>query len=662
MVTDDPARPARAPTRRILLVEDDPAHAELIQRSLEAQNDFVVSVAESLSAARDEVRRTPPDLVLSDYRLPDGEGVEIVDIASGAFPVVMMTSQGNERLAVQVMKAGVLDYVVKSMESFDALPRIVERAMREWALTRERRAAEMALKASEARHRALFEQASEGILFLSKSLGLLSANASFARMHGHSVDEILGLDLQHLDVGTTPELHAERVRRVLEGEDLTFEVEHHHKLGHTFPLEVSLCRMQRGDEEIIVAFHRDLSERREAERLRLQMERQLQQTQRLESLGVLAGGIAHDFNNLLMVIQGHTDILRHNLGAGTRDHVDLDRIEMATSRAAELCRQMLSYAGRATAAWESVDLRALASEMASLLTSSISKKIDLKLDLYPDVPRIQADPSQLRQVVMNLIINGAEAIGDAAGDITLRTCTVAVTPASPLLSYLGEPIPERQYAAIVVTDTGCGMDQATAQRVFDPFFTTKCTGRGLGMSAVLGIVSAHQGHLLLDSHPGHGTTFTIFLPIPTLSPATPRPILESAVSAIGSSGTVLLVEDEAMVRDVATALLQAMGLSVITEQDGCEALETYARHREEIDLIMVDMAMPRMDGAETFRELRRRYPGVAVVMSSGYTSDDVATRLLHEGLQGFIHKPYTLDSLRRTLAEIWPRPARAPRS
>ncbi|MDD2336018.1 MAG: response regulator [Geobacteraceae bacterium] len=652
MVTENiPTANVPLQKKHILLVEDDPGHVELIMRNLVGKGAFEVTLAESLAQAHAEIACTTPDLVLCDYRLPDGDGVEVMSILPKMVPVVMMTSHGNEQVAVEVMKAGVIDYVVKSPENFEALPRILDRALRESSLIQERNRAVEALRDSEALYRALFEQGGDGIMFLSTNGKISSVNESFARMHGYSVEEVIAKGLDKLAANHEPELHFERLRRIMAGEKITFEVEHYHRDGHTFPLEVLTSLINIGNKQILLAFHRDISERREAETQQQNIERQLQQAQRLESLGLLAGGIAHDFNNLLMVILGHVELLRNHFIPESPEFVNLDKIEKTGRRAADLCSQMLSYAGKGSTFKEQVNLVSLVREMSDLLESSISKKAKLELDLSAKTPSIFADSSQLRQVLMNLIINASEAIGEKPGEIRIETDLLTVTKEPPPRSYLGKQLTTGEYARLSVTDSGCGMNKATREKIFDPFFTTKFTGRGLGMSAVLGIVGSHQGHILLDSRPEVGTKFTLLFPRcsdPLLHVAEP----DQRVPDPHNCTNVLLVEDEEMVRNVGKAMLEELGFSVMTAVDGYEAVECYSEFKESIDLVILDMAMPRMNGVETFRELQKRYPDVRAIMASGFTKDDVAAELLEEGLLGFIQKPYSLDGLQRMLASI----------
>lgn len=373
--------------------------------------------------------------------------------------------------------------------------------------------------------------------------------------------------------------------------------------------------------------------------------------QKLESLGVLAGGIAHDFNNLLMAIMGHTDLALAELSPVSPVRGHLEEVEKASHRAADLCRQMLAYSGKGRFVVESLDLVEVVQEMADMLAMSISKKAILQYRFSPDLPRIEADASQIRQVVMNLVINASEAIGDNPGVISLATGAVDCDRAYLRDIGGGSELPEGRYVFLEVTDTGSGIDKEMQKKIFDPFFTTKFTGRGLGLAAVLGIVRGHRGAIKVYSEMGKGSTFKVLLP------ATGK----AAMSVTGpklpnegwkGTGTVLLADDEEMVRQVGVGMLEFLGFRVLTAQDGQEAVEVFRTHMDEIRCVVLDLTMPRMDGEETFREIRRLHPGARVILTSGYNEQQVTQRFAGEGLAGFIQKPYKLNDFRSTLHQV----------
>jgi PAS domain S-box-containing protein len=421
-------------------------------------------------------------------------------------------------------------------------------------------------------------------------------------------------------------------------------------------LSHSLGRPSVNDIPLLLVAVTDITERKWAENKRLQLERQMQETQKLESLGVLAGGIAHDFNNLLTVILGNASLALDELPPHSSPRDCLEAIEHTALRAAELCRQMLAYSGKGRFVIESIQIGTLIGEMVSLLKASVSKKAILNLNLQEPLPTLRGDPSQIRQIVMNLVINASEAIGDHVGTITLSTGLMDRSSEYRAEDFLDEQLVENAYVWLEVADTGCGMDPETQRRIFEPFFTTKFTGRGLGLSAVLGIVRGHQGVLKVHSEPGKGTTFKVLFPaMPQDSKTTLPQQGEARPTAWKGAGTILLVDDEESVRITGNRMLERNGFRVLTAADGREALEIYRARRDEIALVLLDLTMPDLDGEETFHELRRIDPNVRVVMSSGYTESEIIPRFAGQPLAGFLQKPYSttalMDCLRVPLSE-----------
>lgn len=400
----------------------------------------------------------------------------------------------------------------------------------------------------------------------------------------------------------------------------------------------------------VVVSSRDITERKQAEEDRRRLEEQMRHAQKLESLGVMAGGIAHDFNNILMVVLGHAELTMMQLPEGSSLREDIQAIVKAAVRAADLSKQMLAYSGKGRFVVRALDLGEVVRDITSMLSVSISKKVQLHLNLAADLPAINADVSQLHQVIMNLVINASDAIGDGTGNITVSTGSMHCDRAFLSQTWLDENLPEGFYVYLEIVDTGCGMDKETLSRIFDPFFTTKFAGRGLGLAAVLGIIRSHRGALNIWSEPGKGARFTVLFPV------APKPAQdieeESPVHKLAGRGTVLLVDDEDSVREVAGKMLENMGLKVLKASDGREALEVFRAQQENISCVLLDLTMPEMDGEETFHELKKIRAGVRVVLSSGYTSEDLLRRFVENGLAGFIEKPYTLDSLASNIGRV----------
>jgi PAS domain S-box-containing protein len=400
-------------------------------------------------------------------------------------------------------------------------------------------------------------------------------------------------------------------------------------------------------------------ERRQAEEERLALERQVQHAQKLESLGVLAGGIAHDFNNLLMAILGNADLALDALSPMSPARGNILEVEKAAKRAADLAKQMLAYSGKGHFVIEPIDAGKLVEDMAHLLEVSISKKVVLKYNFAPNLPTFDGDATQIRQIILNLITNASEAIGEKSGVIALSTGAMSCDRAyldgtnEVFRSALSDPLPEGIYVYFEVADTGNGMDGGTLDKIFDPFFTTKFTGRGLGLSAVLGIVRGHRGTIKIYSEPRRGTTFKVLFPANELpeNGTAWKPETSTELQWNGS-GTVLIADDEESVCAVGTQNVDAHWIRVLTAPFGRQAVTTFREHADEIVCVLLDLTMPHMDGEETFREMRRIRPDVTVLLCSGYNEQDAMQRFSGKGVAGFIQKPYGMNELKKRLQEI----------
>jgi len=430
-----------------------------------------------------------------------------------------------------------------------------------------------------------------------------------------------------------------------------YKVEVRHKNGSRIMLEVTeRPYFEDGCVAGIVGIANDITARQRAEDERVELEARLQHAQKLESLGILAGGIAHDFNNLLTTVLGNAGLALDETDAASPVREHLEEIVRASRHAADLCRQMLAYSGKGTFTVRPLDLSEVVAEMADMLAISISKKVRLDYDFGENLPPVEGDATQIQQIVLNLITNASEAIGDRTGEIHVRT-GVGDYSAAELKAGLSGPDPSPgTYVWLEVEDTGEGIDERTRSKMFDPFFTTKFTGRGLGLSTVLGIARGHDGAIAIETEVGRGTRFRVLFPAGHGQPARtrPAPLLEPGVAR----GTVLLVDDEPPVRKVARRMLEKLGYDVLTAGDGKEGLELFRAHRDEIACVLLDMTMPEMSGDEVFRAMRALDPDVRVLLASGYDEAE-ATRRIDPAIQyGFLRKPYEREGLAAKLREV----------
>ena len=505
--------------------------------------------------------------------------------------------------------------------------------------------------------RILLESSQAGIIMISPEGFITRANNRMAEMFGCSMGTLVGsryadhvhqehlrtLDdqIHKLKTGVIDRVASERRYLRTDGSDF---------LGF-----VSGRKHVDADGNIIslVGNITDISERKCAEEGRIKLEQQLLHAQKLESLGVLAGGIAHDFNNILTAIIGNADLALMRINKESPAVDNLHRIESAAARAADLAKQMLAYSGKGKFIVEALDLNILLVEMLHMLEVSISKKALLRFNPHKHLPAVEADATQMRQIVMNLVINASESIGDKSGVIAITTGCMDCDRSYLKDVWLDENLTDGLYVYLEIADTGCGMDRETMAKLFDPFFTTKFTGRGLGMAAVLGIVRGHKGAIKVYSEPGKGTSFKILIP------ASGRPAelfnCASHEDEWRGSGTVLLVDDEETVRGIGTEMLKELGFTTVTADDGREAVKAF-NATPDIACVIMDLTMPHMDGEQCFRALRQLKPDVKVVMSSGYNEQEVTEKFVGKGLSGFIQKPYRLSTLRKVLEAVFQKP------
>ena len=517
----------------------------------------------------------------------------------------------------------------------------------------ENKRAEESLAQQKALFEAIFSCIPDAIVYTNIDREVIGINPAFTSIFGFDMNDLTGKKTSFFYESMDEYERQGRIRYNLTAAEraLPYEVNYRKKDGTIFPGETLGTVIKTGNGTTLgyIGVMRDISERKNAESERTKFEYQLQQTQKLESLGVLAGGIAHDFNNILMAIIGNADLALMRINKESPATENLQRIAQAAARAADLAKQMLAYSGKGKFVLEQIDLNNLLEDMLHMLEVSISKKAVLRLNLHRTLPAVEADATQLRQVIMNLVINASEAIGERSGVIAITTGCMDCDRSYLKDVWLDENISEGLYVYLEIADSGCGMDKATMAKLFDPFFTTKFTGRGLGMAAVLGIVRGHKGAIKVYSESGRGTTFKILLPASDL----PVEIFngESQKDEWCGSGTVLLVDDEETVRGIGKEMLQALGFTAITANDGRDAVEIF-KANPDITLVVLDLTMPRMDGEQCFRELRQLKHDVKVIMSSGYNEQEVTQKFVGKGLAGFIQKPYKLSVLKETIRGI----------
>ena len=507
--------------------------------------------------------------------------------------------------------------------------------------------------AVEERYREIFDNAADLILTHDLAGTITSFNPAGERLLGWPAGEITGRNIADIlardERDTTGGLTAPAP--TLQAENgVLFQLDLLARDGRRIPVEVSSWTAFEDGQPIgRQAICRDLTERLRDQAERTRLDHKIQESQKLESLGVLAGGVAHDFNNLLTTILGNASLAQMDSPANAPAQPCLQQIEIAAERAAGLCQQMLAYSGQGRFVVKRTDLSALVRESAGLLRAAVNRKAVLDLRLAEHLPATIADVTQMQQMLMSLVVNAGEALGENPGTITIATGTIQATRADFAAAHLSPELPEGEYVFLEIADTGTGISPETRDKIFDPFFSTKFTGRGLGLAAVLGIVRGHRGAIRVTSEPGVGSTFRVLLP------STGTPSLQAEFPFPASSRRdrlILLVDDEEAVRTATRRMLENLGYEVLTAADGFEAVEQVREAGPRLCAVLLDLTMPRMDGAEAFLAMRALQPALRVLLMSGFAEQQALARFAGLGLTGFLQKPFKPDRLRDQLTAV----------
>ncbi|MBE0576452.1 MAG: transporter substrate-binding domain-containing protein [Desulfuromonadales bacterium] len=515
----------------------------------------------------------------------------------------------------------------------------------------ERKLAEEALRRALNFTEVLLEQSPMGIRVFDGDTGIcLKINQAAVSIAGGPAEILLKQNFRELkslqDSGMTnvaETVLADGVARQVETDIVT-------TFGKTLSVRFFFARFFAEKQPHLLMIGQDISEEKLLVEEKQQMEKKMLHAQKLESLGILAGGIAHDFNNILMAVTGHAELALLRLSSESPVVHNLKQIQIATKKAADIAGQMLAYSGKGRFVIENLDLNRVIEEMTHVLEGAISKKAQMLFNFTPNLPAVETDATQLRQVITNLIINASEALGEKSGVITISTGVVNCDRDCLHESWVDDDLSAGLYVYFEVTDTGCGMNMETLNRIYDPFFSTKFTGRGLGMAAAQGIVRGHKGMIQINSEIGQGTTFRVLLPKATGS----ADLCDDAEtdSVWQGSGQVLLVDDEAMVLAVGKAMLEELGFEVLTASNGLEAVALFKEYSGTIGQVVMDLTMPHMGGEEAFGEMRQLDPKVKVIITSGYNEQEITPLFAGKGLSGFIHKPFSFPALREALATV----------
>ncbi len=634
------------PNANILVVEDENIIAiDIRNRVL----NLGYGVAGAVATGEDAIaiaEETLPDLVLMDIKLRgEMDGVEAasrirldLDI-----PVVYLTAYANASTLERAKFTEPFGYLVKPFEDTEL------QAALEIALYKHRM--ERRLRESEKRFRRLFENSPDAMFIADPETGeILDANPAASELLVRPHAEIVGLHQSKL---YPPRMFEEAMTEFANLVHASWKNRKTHPVesvvlradGSEVCVEVLAQIVEINGKPVFHSSFRDISQRKQAEEDKKKLEVQLNLAQKMEAIGTLAGGIAHDFNNLLMGIQGNASLVLHTMDSTHPHYERLHAIEQLVESGAKLTAQLLGYASKGRYEVKTIDLNRLVEGIANTFGRT-KKEITIHVEPAEDLFAIDADQGQIEQVLLNFFVNAADAM-PGGGELTLKTMNA--TP-EDMKGRLYEP-KSGQYVLLTVTDTGIGMDKETQKRIFDPFFTTKEMGQGTGMglASAYGIVKGHGGYIDVESEQGRGTTFRVYLPAAT---QTIPKIVEESLRPIEGTGTILLVDDEELILDVSTNLLEHLGYTVFAAKGGKEAVDIFKAHKNEIDIVILDMIMPDMGGAETFDRMKAIDPNVKVLLSSGYSIAGQAREILNRGCDGFIQKPFNLAKLSRKISEI----------
>jgi two-component system, cell cycle sensor histidine kinase and response regulator CckA len=646
----DPAAPAAA-ALRILHAEHDRSDMQLCAQELKRSGlSFQLQTASTPTEFAEKLN-AEVNVVLADYRLPGWTGMDALAQVKKLgldIPVILVTGTLGDGLAVECIKLGVTDYVLK--DQLARLPLAIRRALKEKALRQAERQAATALRESEARYRGLVNHATYGIYWVTLEGEILHANPALVNMLGYDSEAEL-LRLSSSQALYNDHAALERLRSEYQAKGKADgRVEWKCKNGKIIAVDLHGRQIPSiGDrKDCVEVMVEDVTER-------LALEKQLAQSQKFEAIGQLAGGIAHDFNNMIGAIIGWADLGMEETEGGARLHRHFEKVRQQADRAASLTRQLLAFARRQVLEPRSIDLNQTITETLSLLEKVLGSNIEIKTKLARDLPVVRADPTQIEQVVMNLCINARDAMPEG-GALLIETQRVSFDQQFCDAQPFARP---GYYCMVCITDTGTGMDAATLDRIFEPFFTTKEMGKGtgLGLATVYGIVRQHGGFSHVYSEVGVGTTFRVYLP---MTPAMAAQAEKEADSrpVKGGSETILIAEDHEGLREIARETLANQGYRVLLVSDGERALREFQANRDRIDLVILDVVLPKISGPEVYARILAEKPETPVLFATGYSADMAMLQKIQDQNLPVLQKPYSPRDLAGKVRETLDQHAR----
>lgn len=635
----------------ILLVEDNAAHVELIRRALE---DKVLSnklnVCESLADARRSIKSSTPSLVIADINLPDGKGTDMIDISHGdnSYPVILMTSYGDEHVAADAIKAGALDYIVKSSDAFINFPLIIDRVMREWQHITAESHAQKALILKEREQEEILNSMADAVMTIDQSGLILTSNNASVLLFGYGLDEIIGQNLRMLITDSDLEQYGYAINRYLQtgdgdNADISdgIELDAKNKQGSTFPMRFTVAELPSiNNRRRFIGTCHDLTQIK-------QQHRQLLHSQKMDALGKLTGGIAHDYNNMLNVIVGFTAILKSELADQPKLIQYTEEIIHAGEHSAKLTQKLLDFSRQKPSDVQMVNINAKLLGLRCMLEKTLTPRIKVIYDLADNLWPALLDSEYLEDAILNISINAMHAMG-TGGTLTIQTTNRPINGVEA--KSLG--LDAGDYVVLSIIDTGSGIDESSKEKIFEPYFTTKGEdGTGLGLSQVYGFVERSNGMIKVYSEVGHGTQFLLYFP--QYQHHDPDDINQHAVNdSVNNCGneTILVVDDAPALLKLATEILGRRGYKVICAESAKQGLEVLAS--ESVDLLLSDIIMPEVDGYQLAAIVQQEYPAVKIQLVSGFT-DDRHVSMVDDSLhKNMLHKPYEINTLLKTVREV----------
>ncbi len=631
----------------ILVVEDNVGLRRLIQKRLERER-FNVETVENGKDALTRLMALSNAILLLDYKLPDMNGRELIEILKEqdyTVPFVIMTGHGDERIAVEMMKLGARDYLVKDHSLLEVLPQIMEQVFTQVATEKKLLEVRQALHESEERFKLLFNSGTDAIfvqeLKNGKAANLIEVNEIACQRLGYTREELLQMPLSQVEFLEDSHVESSLKKNLLANKHFLYEAVHVSKSSEEIIVENNAHLIDLDGKSAILYISRDITQRK-------QLEFQLRQAQKMEAIGKLAGGVAHDFNNLLTAIMGYSELLLVKMGQKNPYKEIILEIKSAGERAASLTQQLLAFSRKQMLKPRSVNINRIVSSMGKMLKRIIGEDIQLTSQLEPHPLKIKADPGQLEQIILNLSVNAVDAMS-TGGILTIKTENTTITEEKSKRIPSSQP---GRFVCLSIFDNGLGIEKKVIPHIFEPFFTTKKSGTGLGLSVVYGIVKQHNGWIHVDSKPGEGSTFKIYFP--ALDAGEEEGVEQQTFPGefAGNGEKILLVEDEAGVRKVAVKALRDYGYEVMEAETAQQGLDIFKKQKGNIQLVVSDIVLPDRNGIELTREISAIQPGIKILLTSGYSDQRAKwSEVVKEGIP-FLQKPYSLGDLLKHVQEV----------